>query len=228
MFLSQKHKDVLKSLASINDQVYFKSDELGIASNDKQMLAYYDYGITIDMPDESDGFGVFNLNEFLSLLDTYKNPTIKEGTDHLLISEDKSKNKFKYTAKNCISVPPSKKMIFEGDEETPAKIEPAQASFELSKEMLGLIIKQSTILKSPHIKFEGNTIQCTDIDNSSVNTFTFEIPGLEEDSIPKCVVSAEKFQKLISDGYDVAVNDKTVVFKNEDNTLTYIIVGLSE
>ena len=121
MELTKENKDVLRSFSNINEQVYITSDTLGIASNDKSMIAYYDYGVSVSVPG-SDGFGIYNLSEFLSVLNLYENPSIQEKEGEVLISEGKGANRYRYADKNVISryIPPKKDVLF-GEKIKPAK-----------------------------------------------------------------------------------------------------------
>jgi len=68
MKLSKDNLDILKSLTQINEQVYITPDILRIATNDKTLIAYYDYGVKFSVPNDKDGnvqdgIGIYNLNE---------------------------------------------------------------------------------------------------------------------------------------------------------------------
>jgi len=240
MKLSKENIEILKSLSQINEQVYITPDTLGISTNDHTLLAYYDYGVKFTIPDDKDGnpqngFGIYNLNELLSILSLYDNPTIKEEQNSLKIFELSNVNKYQYTSKECITVPLTKDLLFNGDKENDVapKIEPATSEFTISEDDFTKLMKQSQILKSPHISFKGTNIVATDMDDSSANSYTTKVDAknLEDENADPEMDSfllAETFQKLVPAEYVVKVNDKTVVFENSVKQLTYIIVCLTD
>jgi hypothetical protein len=229
MNISEDNKEILKSLSGVTEQVWFQSDTLAVSTTDRQMAVFYDYGVGINIPAKKGetaptGFGVYNIGELLSLLDTYDKPQVIEKEDRLVIKEGKTSNKFNYTAENCITKPPDD--TFEDMEKRLGEVVKTTSTFTLSTDDLKKIMKQSTIIKSKHILFENNLITCTDMDNSSVNTFTFELDS--DVKAPRVFISSEKFQKLIATGYTVRLNEKLVVFESTEKKLTYVILGLSE
>ena len=228
MNLSEDNKDILKALSKVNDQVFFTSNTLGMASNDDEMIAYYDYGIIVNMPDaKQTGFGIYNLGEFLQIVDSYDEPTLTEGANSITISEDDAVNEYRYSDEECIKQPPSKNDFFNGNKATGAAAQPAaDSTFQLSKSDIEKIQKQATILRSPHIKFDADQIIATDVDDSSCNTYSKTI--LPDNPIEEVFVDSKKFNAIIAKDYVVGVTESNVVFKSTDNTLIFVIAALSE
>lgn len=217
--LTKDNINILKSLTSINPQMYFQKDTLGIASNDKEIIAYYDYGI-----DLANDFGIYDVNSLLSILSLYKTPVIDVGTSKLEITEGKSKNEYRFTQKNCITVPPSKTVMLEDQEDgTPAKIEKPTSTFSFTKAEFENLQKQISILKVPNVVFEDTHVLATDVDNSSCNTYAIDVTP--DNDIEKVSLSSEKISMIEPDDYTVELNDKTVTFKGVNNPLTYVIVA---
>lgn len=224
MTLTEKNLTILKSLAQINEQMYFTSDELGVSTNAKDMLGYYSWGVTLEQE-----FGIFNVNELLSIISLYEAPSIierakkDETSSHLLIEEGNHKTVYTYTAKENIKTPPSRKVLFDGESK---KIPDPIASFELTKQDLGKIKAQASVLKSPNIKLEKKTIIALDSSESSCNMYEHKI-NVDKD-LPSLLFSTENFQKIYADDdYVVDVTNKFLILKSKAEKLVYIIVALA-
>ena len=98
-------KDIIKNLKDLSTVVekgaYFTKDTIGFASNDGGMVAYYDYGVDVEVPDltdedieekEQDGFAVYDLPNLLNILDLYETPKIDLFEKHLTIKDTNNKN----------------------------------------------------------------------------------------------------------------------------------------
>ncbi len=223
MVLSEKNLKILKSVSQINSQIYFVNDELAISINVKDMVCFYPWGVKLEQE-----FGIYDVNELLSLISLYKTPTISEKenknkiADFLTIKDGKHTTKYKYTAKNLITIPPTRKTLFDGASK---KISDTISTFTLAKQDLETIKKNASILKSPHIKFEGQKIISYDNGNSSCNVYEHDISASAD--IPEIVISTDNLQKLYSeDEYTVDVNDKMVIFKSKTEGIIYIIIKI--
>ena len=233
MRLSKENTETLKSLANINNEIYIVSGEVGVSPTGKDIIAYYNYGLQFVVPDDSsgnaqDGVGVGDMQEFLSILGMYTNPNIVEQATRLDISEGNYSNRYEYSSKESIVVPPAKTILFDGTDESPAKIQPPSIEFDISKDDFSKLIKQSVILKSPHVQFVANKIKTTDIDDSSANEYEFVVEGVDSADETSCFISAENIQKMVPESYHVKVNESTVVFESADKNLTYVIVCIVE
>ncbi len=205
-------------MTSINPQMFFQSDTLGVASNDKEIVAYYDYKIKL-----TNDFGIYDVNSLLSILSLYGSPVIEVGVSKLVIKEGKSKNEYRFTQKNCIVVPPSKKIMLEGTDEVPAKVDKPTSTFSFTKTEFENLQKQISILKVPNVVFEKKQALATDVDNSSCNTYAIDVAP--DKDITKVSISSEKLAMIEPDDYVVGLNDKTVTLKGKTNPLTYVIVA---
>ncbi len=228
-------KDIIKNLKDLSTVVekgaYFTKDTIGFASNDGGMVAYYDYGVDVEVPDltdedieekEQDGFAVYDLPNLLNILDLYETPKIDLFEKHLTIKDtnNKNTNKFRYTDKESIKTPKFDKTTC-----LSTVIGTPDATIKLSKEDLIRITKQASVLGAKEMVFEDKGLKVTDLENTSFNDYTFELES--EDDIPKSVIHASKFSKIIPDDYTVEFDAKSVVFKNTDGNITYILICIA-
>jgi hypothetical protein len=215
MKLSNDTLGVLKNFASINQGILFKKGKVvRTVSPHKNVLA--EATITEDIPTE---FGVYNLNEFLSVLSLHKEePTIDFADNNVLISGQKgrSKTKYRFCASNMIVTPPEK----------PLAMPDPEISFELSAEDFNWVLRAANVLSSPNIVVEsdGTKVMLTtlDLSDDSKHTDSLEIAEGNGNKY-RMVFKTENF-KMLSGGYDVQISSKGIShFKHKTVNIQYWI-----
>jgi hypothetical protein len=215
MKLSNDTLGVLKNFATINQGILFKKGKIvRTVSPHKNVLA--EATITEEIPTE---FGVYNLNEFLSVLSLHKEePTIDFADNNVLISGQKgrSKTKYRFCAANMIVVPPEK----------PLAMPDPEISFELGAEDFTWVMRAANVLSSPNIVVEsdGSKVYLTtlDLSDDSKNTDSLDITEGNGDKY-RMVFKTENF-KMLSGGYDVQISSKGIShFKHKTVNIQYWI-----
>ena len=215
MKLSNDTLNVLKNFASINQGILFKKGKtIRTVSSGKNILAEAVVGEEI--PTE---FGVYDLNNFLSVLSVHKEePTIDFEDNNVLISglQGRSKIKYRFCASHMIVTPPEKQIEMPNPE----------ISFELSVEDFDWILRAANVLSSPHIAIEsnGSKIFATTLDiiNDSAHTDSVEISDGNGDSY-RMIFKTENF-KMLAGGYDVKISSKGIShFKHKTANIQYWI-----
>lgn len=215
MKLSNDTLNVLKNFASINQGILFKKGKtIRTVSSGKNILAEAVVGEEI--PTE---FGVYDLNNFLSVLSLHKEePTIDFEDNNVLISglQGRSKIKYRFCASHMIVTPPEKQIEMPNPE----------ISFELSVEDFDWILRAANVLSSPHIAIEsnGSKIFATTLDiiNDSAHTDSVEISDGNGDSY-RMIFKTENF-KMLAGGYDVKISSKGIShFKHKTANIQYWI-----
>jgi hypothetical protein len=215
MKLSNDTLNVLKNFASINQGILFKKGKtIRTVSSGKNIMAEAVVGEEI--PTE---FGVYDLNNFLSVLSLHKEePTIDFEDNNVLISglKGRSKIKYRFCAAHMIVTPPEK----------PISMPDAEISFELSTEDFDWILRAANVLSSPHIAIEsnGSKIYATTLDiiNDSAHTDSVEISDGNGDSY-RMIFKTENF-KMLAGGYDVKISSKGIShFKHKTANIQYWI-----
>jgi hypothetical protein len=215
MKLSTDTLSVLKNFASINQGIMFKKGKtLRTVSAQKNVMA--EATISDEFPTD---FGVYDLNNFLSVLSLHKDdPNLDFQDNNVIISglQGRSKIKYRFCAPNSIVVAPDKAI------EMP---EP-EISLTLSQEDFDWILKASAVLSSPFIAIEsdGQKVFVTTFDpqNDAAHTESLEIADGKGKNY-KMLFKVENL-KMISGSYDVKISSKGISnFKHKSLNLQYWI-----
>lgn len=215
MKLSNDTITLLKNFASINQGIMFKKGKtLRTVSAQKNVMA--EATIVEEIPTD---FGVYDLNNFLSVLSLHKEDPVLDFQDsNVLISglQGRSKIKYRFCAANMIVAAPDK----------PISMPEPEISFTLSQEDFDWVMKASAVLSSPYISIEsdGEKIFVTAFDpqNDSAHTDSLEI-AKSNGSKYKMLFKVENL-KMISGAYDVKISSKGISnFKHKTLNLQYWI-----
>lgn len=215
MKLSGDTLNILKNFATINQGIMFKKGKtLRTVSAQKNVMA--EASITEEIPTE---FGVYDLNNFLSVLTLHKdNPVIEFDSSNVLISglQGRSKIKYRFCASNMIVAAPDK----------PITMPDPEVNFELKQEDFDWIMKATGVLSSSHIAIQsdGQKIYAValDMSNDAAHTDSLEI-GFGNGDTYTMFFKIENI-KMISGSYDVKISSKGIShFKNKSINLQYWI-----
>lgn len=216
MKLSNETLSVLKNFGAINQGILFKKGKtLKTVSSHKNILA--EVTIKEDIPAE---FGVYDLNNFLSVVSLHKDdPSFEFDSKHVVICGNKGRSKIKYRfcEPTMIVVPPEKQLTMPSPEIT----------FELSGEDFDWIMRAANVLSSPQVAVEsdGTNVQIItlDLQNDSAHTDALEISGGNGDKY-RMVFKTENLSKLMSGAYTVSISSKGIShFKHKAADLQYWI-----
>ena len=215
MKLSIDTLSVLKNFASINQGIMFKKGKtLRTVSPQKNVMA--EATVSDEFPTD---FGVYDLNNFLSVLSLHKEePTIDFQDNNVLISglQGRSKIKYRFCAPHMIVVAPEKAITMPDPE----------ISFELKAEDFDWIMKAASVLSSPCITVEsdGSKVFVTTYDpsNDAAHTDALEICNGTGTSY-KMVFKLENI-KMLPGSYDVKISSKGISnFKHKTLNVQYWI-----
>jgi len=170
--LSSRTIEILKNYASINSNILIKKgNTLTTISPVKNILA--SAHVSEVFPEE---FGIWDLGKFLSTLALYTDPTLDFQKSHVVISSATQKNKkskFYYSAPSLLTVPTKE-----------IKMPSVVVSFALEDSVIKEILKASSVLSLPDIRFrsDGDSIivECLDKANKTSNTHSISIPYTSE------------------------------------------------
>jgi len=214
MKLSDNTLTLLKNFATINQGIMFKKGKtLRTVSSQKNVMA--EATINEEIPTD---FGVYDLNNFLSVLSLHKDDPVLDFQDNnVLISglQGRSKIKYRFCAPHMIVAAPDKAI---------AMPEP-EISLSLSQEDFDWILKAASVLSSPFIAVEsdGSKLSVTTFDpqNDSAHTESLEITT--SDKKFKMLFKVENL-KMVSGSYDVKISSKGISnFKHKTLNLQYWI-----
>ena len=216
MKLSTDTLSVLKNFGAINQGIFFKKGKtLKTVSSHKNILAEVD--IKEDIPAD---FGVYDLNNFLSVVSLHKDdPTFEFDEKHVVIVGNKGRSKIKYRfcEPTMIVTPPEKALTMPDPE----------ISFELKSEDFDWIMRAAGVLASPQIAIDsdGKTVQVVtlDLQNDSAHTDSLEICQGNGNKY-RMIFKTENISKVLPGTYNVAISSKGIShFKNKNIPLQYWI-----
>jgi len=217
MKLSNETLSVLKNFGSINQGIFFKKgNTLRTISSLKSILAEVD--IKENIPAE---FGVYDLNNFLSVVSLHKDdPSFEFDEKHLVIVGNKGRSKIKYRfcEPTMITLPPEKQVAMPDPE----------IHFDLSSEDFDWIMKAASVLSSTQIAIESNgtkvSVITLDLQNDSAHTESLELDVKGTGSKYRMIFKTENVSKILPGSYEVKISSKGIAhFKNKNIPLQYWI-----
>ena len=214
MKLSSQTLNVLKNYASINQGIVFKKgNTISTMSAQKNILS------EATIPDEiPQSFGIYDLNNFLSVVSLNKDPEIEFDEKNAIIKSlnGRSKIKYRFTEASMIVTPPEKKITLPS----------IDATFTLTEEDFAWIQKTSAVLGSPHSAAvsDGTEVNLVAFDatNDSAHTTSIKIEAQTTGSY-KMIFKTENL-KMITGSYIVEISTKGIAsFKNTKEDIQYWI-----
>lgn len=216
MNLSSDTLSILKNFGTINQGIYFKSGNiLKTVSVHKNILAQA--VIKEDIPCD---FGIYDLNNFLSVIALHKDePTFEFDPKFAIISGKggRSKIRYRFCDPSMITTPPSKEIVVPSPE----------INFELTQEDFIWIMRAASVLSSPNIAVTSDGtkvyIETMNVEDDSANTDALEIAD-GNGSTFKMTFKSANLIKILQGGYDVSIASRGIsLFKNKDVNLCYWI-----
>ena len=214
MKLNQTTQDILKNFSEINTNILIKpGSELNTISTMKNILAK----ATINESFDSE-FGIYDLNEFLSVVSSLDKPELTLQEKHLTISAEGSRSKVKYFYSDpSVIVSPTKEV----------NMPESDVTFTLSESNLAQLRKMAAILSSPDLALIGTkdgdvVLKVCDKKNDTSNKFDIVV-GENATASYTFYFKVENL-KMISGDYDVAVSSKSIAhFTNTKLPIEYWI-----
>lgn len=218
MKLSDNTIAVLKNFGNINSGLFFKKGKvLKTVSEQKNILVK----ATIEDSIPSD-FGIYDLNEFLSVISLHKNDLELEFDEkNVLISGHKGRSKIKYRFcdANMIVSPPEKEL----------QMPDPEIEVSLTAEDFRWILDSANVLGSPQIAIqsegsgESNKVVTLDVANDSAHTQSLELDSKSNGKY-RMIFKTENIQKVFPGSYDIKVSSKGIAhFKNTKFSIEYFI-----
>jgi hypothetical protein len=216
MKLSDSTIAVLKNFGNINSGIFLnKGKTLSTVSAHKNILA------KATIQDEiTNEFGIYDLNEFLSVISLYKNDLdVQFDSKNLVLSGLKGRSKMTYRTceKTMIVSPPEKEL----------QMPDADINISLSETDFKWINDTANVLGSPQvaIQSDGTTVNVVTFDasNDAAHTQTLEL-DVKSTGKYRMIFKTENIQKVLSGPYDVKVSSKGIAhFKNTKFPIEYFI-----
>ena len=214
MKLNQTTQDILKNFSEINTNILIKpGSELNTISTMKNILAKATINDSFDRE-----FGIYDLNEFLSVVSSLDKPELTLQEKHMTISTEGSRSKVKYFYSDpSVIVSPTKEV----------NMPESDVTFSLSESNLAQLRKMAAILSSPDLALVGTkdgdvVLKVCDKKNDTSNKFDIVV-GENATANYTFYFKVENL-KMISGDYDVAVSSKSIAhFTNTKLPIEYWI-----
>jgi hypothetical protein len=215
MKLSPETTAILKNFATINPSLYFEEGStISTISPVKNILV--DATIQETIPKS---FGIYDLNNFLSVTSLFKDGSDLEFDDHhVIIRGGRSKIKYRFTDRDMIVLPPDRR----------PNMDIVDITFTLTKDDLSWLIKTASVLSSSHLAVEsdGSVVSLVTFDesNDASNTNSMEMSEIDPKGISFKLIFKIESLKLIPDTYEIGINHAGIsVWKSSTTDITYYI-----
>ena len=214
MKINQSTQDILKNFSEINTNILIKpGNELNTISTMKNILAKATINENFDKE-----FGIYDLNEFLSVVSSLDKPELTLQEKYMTISTEGSRSKVKYFYSDpSVIVSPNKEV----------NMPESDVTFSLSESNLAQLRKMAAILSSPDLALVGEkggdvVLKVCDKKNDTSNKFDIVV-GENATANYTFYFKVENL-KMISGDYDVAVSSKSIAhFTNTKLPVQYWI-----
>ena len=212
--ISNDTLSVLRNFSSINPNVVLKpGQEVKTISEAKNILAVAD--ITEDFPTE---MGIYDLNEFLSVVNLVNDPQLNFGDNHVDVVGGNSKVKYFFSDSSILTTP--QKDITMPD---------CEVTVSFTDDILSQIRKAASALGHNEMSItpnaEGLNIKVFDSKDSSANIYNIQLAndaGYKEDQFNFVINIANL--KLLDGDYDVKISSKLISeWKNTTKPVRYYI-----
>ena len=214
MKLNATTQDILKNFSEINTNILIKpGSELNTISTMRNILAKATIAEAFDRE-----FGIYDLNEFLSVVSSLEKPELTLQEKHMTISAEGSRSKAKYFYSDpSVIVSPTKEV----------SMPESDVTFTLSESNLSQLQKMAAILKAPDLALVGTkdgdvVLKVCDKKNDTSNKFDIVV-GENATASYTFYFKVENL-KMISGDYDVDVSSKSIAhFTNTKLSVQYWI-----
>ena len=212
MKLSNETREVLKNYSTINANLLVTSgNQLTTMSQMKNIVS------TANLPDTFDTeFAIYDLNEFLSAMSLFEDPTLEFGDNSVSISQGGQSLKYFYSDPTVVTTPKSDITMPDAD-----------AQFTLKQSVFNQVLKAASVLNAPDMVLDTGDVgimllRVSDRKNDTSNNFSIEV-GENATPNQKYYFKVENL-KLLSGDYDVEVSTKGISrFKNIGKNIEYYI-----
>jgi len=214
MQLNKVTHDILKNFSEINTNILIKpGSELNTISTMRNIFAKATITETFD-----NEFGIYDLNEFLSVVSSLDKPQLTLQDKYMTISTEGSKSKAKYFYSDpSVIVSPTKDV----------NMPESDINFTLSESNLAQLQKMAAILKAPDLALigeKGGDVVLKVCDKKNDTSNKFDIVVGENASASYTFYFKVENLKMMAGDYDVAVSQKSIShFKNTKLPIEYWI-----
>ena len=212
MELTNFSMNVLKNFASINSNIVISpGNNITTISEAKNVLAQAKVS-----EEFSQGFGIYDLNEFLNVVGLVDGPRLRFENEYVLVGDASGRAQIKYYFSDTEMLTTPSKLI---------TMPSTDVSFSLDQGTLNNLKRAASVLGHSQLVIEPSEgavkLSVVDIENSTSNGYAIDVDGEYEEEKFKFVLNITNL-KMIAGDYNVSISSKLISeFKSTDNDLTY-------
>lgn len=210
MKLSKPTVALLKNFATINSNILLKAgSSLQTISGMKAIVA----SVTVEEAFPQD-FGIYDLNDFLSSYSMFTDAELTFSDKFVKMSEGNSVTRY-YASSPEVLTTPKKAITFPE----------ADVTFNLSTDLLGSIMKSSSVLRAPDVSFIGaeGTLSLLVTDKKNPTANSYEVTVGKTESVFNVNLKVENL-KFIPGDYVVSISSKKISrFQSTVGDLVYFV-----
>ncbi len=215
MELNESTLQVLKNFSGINQNLLIRSgNTIKTISEARNVLAT----AVVDQEFPND-FGVYDLNEFISVLSLVDTPRLKFEDEHVVIGDSSGRSKVKYFFSSEETLTTPQKDINMPD---------ADVAFALDNDTLNKLKRAASALGHSEVSISGKdgvlSLSVVDTQNSTSNTFSIDVDGeFKPDVVFNFVLNIGNL-KILPGDYEVQISSKLITqFKHKELNVRYWI-----
>jgi hypothetical protein len=215
MKLSRETQAILKNFSSINQNILLKpGNKLSTVSVQKNIMS--DAAITESFDTT---FGIYDISEFLGAVSLFNDPDLTFNDKYVTISEGNNSIKY-FSAEEKVLTVPTKEIKFPS----------VDIEFELTSNLLEMINKTASVLKSQDLSLIGDgskiVIRVGDKKVDSANVYEVEVGSTDLTFTVNLKIG---LLKLIHGDYTVSISTKKISrFQHKTKELVYFLAVESD
>lgn len=213
MKLSSQTLDILKNFSSINSNLVVKAGEpLSTISEAKNIMALAEVTETF-----SNDFGVYDLNEFISMFNLLQDPDLEFKDDSVVFSSGRSRASYRFADESILTSPKNKINMPSSD-----------LCVKITSETLAQIRKAAGVLGHSIVSIQGKdgiiTLSVVDPKNATANTFSVVLDENNSQTGSFDLQFMIANLKVLSGDYSVDISSKLIShWKHETLPVQYYI-----
>lgn len=214
MELSENTLQVLKNFSTINQNIMIRQgNTIKTISEARNVLATA--VVDADFPQD---LGIYDLNEFISVLSLVDTPRLKFEEEYVNIGDSSGRSKIKYFFS------PEETLTFPQKDIT---MPSADVKFTLDNDTLNKLKRAASVLGHNEVTISGTngvlSLSVVESQNSTSNAFSIDIDGDFGESVFNFVLSIANL-KILPGDYDVSISSKLISnFAHKEHDLNYWI-----
>lgn len=215
MELNEGTLQVLKNFSGINQNLLIRSgNTIKTISEARNVLAT----AIVDQEFPND-FGIYDLNEFISVLSLVDTPRLKFEDEYVNIGDSTGRSKVKYFFSSEETLTTPQKDINMPD---------ADVAFALDNDTLNKLKRAASALGHSEVSISGKdgvlSLSVVDSQNSTSNTFSIDVDGeFKPDAVFNFVLNIGNL-KILPGDYEVQISSKLITqFKHKELNVRYWI-----